>query len=145
MSNPRATCLVAALLFATLVGTTPARAQPPDLEEGASDAGPAPQDATADLPPDEADAPPPRKPARGSVSEELGTQQPQSSPANPAGASYDNNLSGVINLGESWSILLGAMVTLQEGAPRPTGSNFATSSGKVALFTLGADWDSGEH
>jgi len=144
MPKPRATCLVAALLLATLVRTAPARAEQQGASDGVNESGAAPQDAT-ELPPEEAAAPPPKKPARGSVSEEIGTQQPQSSPANPAGASYDENLSGVISLTENWSIQLGALLTLQEGAPRPTGSNFATSGGKVSLFSLGADWDSGEH
>jgi hypothetical protein len=83
--------------------------------------------------------------SRAAISEEIGTSQPDSTAQNPVGATFTNNLTGIINLGDHWSIDLGLLVSLAKGSPPPAGSNFKDSGGHVSLFTLGADWDSGDH
>lgn len=83
--------------------------------------------------------------ASAAISEEIGTIQPDSTAQNPVGATFTNNLTGIINLGDHWSIDLGFLLSLEKGSPPPSGSNFKDSGGHVSLFTLGADWDSGDH
>ena len=84
-------------------------------------------------------------PDRGSISDEIGTLQPSGSLSNPAGPSYSNNLLGIINLTDNWSLNLGFLFSLEEGAPPPPGSSYPDSGGHVSLFTVGAGWDSNNH
>ncbi len=130
---------IAALVLLFTLAAPSARAQEPVPSASVQSAAVVAVEAATDAAP----SPKPRSP--GSISDEIGTSQPSSSPSNPAGASYLNSLNGVINFGEHWSIDPGFLFTEQLGAPPPAGSNFASSGGHVSLFSLGADWDSGDH
>ena len=137
MSNQRVNSAALALLLG--LGSLGVRAQSSAPASSVQSAADAAVDPVSD------ETPPPRSPSPGSLSDELGTSQPNSSPSNPVGASYMNNLNGVINFGEHWSIDLGFLFTQALGAPPPAGSNFGSSGGHVSLVSLGADWDSGDH
>ena len=87
-----------------------------------------------------------KKQKRGEISDELVAGSAQPTPENPRQSQLANALRGSIYLSDSFTLNAGATLTIEGGAPPPQGSPFKASyGGTVAFFTIGADFDPGEH
>jgi hypothetical protein len=81
----------------------------------------------------------------GSVTDEMGVNSTQSTDANPRSGSVSDSLNASFDVGESWAINVGAMLTVEGQTPAAERGQFATSASAVTTFNLGADWDATDH
>jgi hypothetical protein len=75
-----------------------------------------------------------------SVSDETSINNTSPTQANPRAGSVSNSLNATFDVGKSWSVLTGALLTIEEPTPAPPGSAFGDRGGLVGTLSAGAEY-----
>ncbi len=78
------------------------------------------------------------------ISDEVSMNNAASTPGNPRSGSVSDSIDATFDLGESWSLLTGALITVEESTPAPPGSAFADRGGLVGTFSGGVEYHPGD-
>jgi hypothetical protein len=79
-----------------------------------------------------------------SISNEASVNNAQSTPGNPRSGSVSDSLDATFDLGEDWSLLAGALLTIEESTPAPPGTAFGDRGGLVGTLSGGVEYHPGD-
>jgi hypothetical protein len=80
-----------------------------------------------------------------SISDEASMNNAQSTPGNPRSGSVSDSIDATFELGENWSLLAGALMTIEESTPAPPGSAFGDRGGLVGTLSGGVEYHPGDN
>lgn len=79
-----------------------------------------------------------------SISDETTINNTAPTPQSPRSGSISNSINASFDLSENWSLLTGALITLEGSTPAPPGSAFDNRGGLVTTFSGGTEYHPGD-
>jgi hypothetical protein len=79
------------------------------------------------------------------ITDEASVNTTSPTPGNPRSGSISDSLRATFDIDENWSVLAGALITLEESTPAPAGAAFGDRGGLVSSFSGGGEYHPGDN
>lgn len=79
------------------------------------------------------------------ISDQVSVNSASPTAGNPRAGSVSDSITATFDVGESWSVLTGALITFEGRTPAPAGTVFADSGGLISTFSGGAEYHPGDN